>query len=85
MATKEPDYDAMADTADEPTGALALGDDEEESDLDAEFLMHAKEAGLSEPQARAMKLAIERCVELKGSGDYGAEDDEPDADDEAAE
>lgn len=83
MATKEPDYDAMAD---EPMGALALGDEEDTDGegLDDEFLMHAKAAGLSEAQAKSMKLAIERCVELRDMGDYGAEDD-ADADDMADE
>lgn len=81
MASKDPDYDAMAETADEPMGALALGDEEDGdgAGLDEEFLMHAKDAGLTEAQAKSMRLAIERCVELRDQGDYGA--DEPDADD----
>jgi hypothetical protein len=86
MASKEPNYDAMAD---ETETALALTDDAEdetESDLDAEFLMHAKDAGLTEAQAGSLKLAMERCIELKGEGAYTAEDDEDmDLDEEAAE
>ncbi len=83
MASKAPDYDAMAETADD---AMAADEEESEaSDLDAEFLMHAKEAGLSEAQAGALKLAIERCVELKGEGDYLALGEDEEGDEEAAE
>jgi len=83
MASKAPDYDAMAETADD---AMAADDEEtEESDLDPEFLMHAKEAGLTEAQAGALKLAIERCVELKGDGGYLTADEDMEQDEEAAE
>ncbi len=81
MASKAPDYDAMAETVDDEMAE----DDAEASDLDAEFLMHAKEAGLTEAQAGALKLAIERCVELKGSGDYLALGEDEEGDEEAAE
>jgi hypothetical protein len=85
MASKAPDYDAMADDTETD---LALGDDEAaeaESDLDAELLLHAKEAGLTDAQAAAMKLFVERCTELKDenaylgpdeAGDTGEEDEE---------
>lgn len=69
MATA-PNYDVMDLEESEPA-------EEGASDLDAEFLMHAEEAGFTEAQAKALKLAIERCVALGAEGAY-AEDDAED-------
>jgi hypothetical protein len=64
---KEPDFDVMGDLD-------AMTDEAEESDeamgLDAELLEHAKAAGLTEAQAEALKLFVERCHELEGEGEY---------------
>jgi hypothetical protein len=66
-----PDYDAMDDEAE-----TEEVDDEEDADasaLDDELLMHAEAAGLDEAKAAAMKLFVERCVDLKSGGGYAEE------------
>lgn len=76
-----PDYDVMADEpADDSPPDSESGSG---GKLDPELLMHAEAAGLDEAKAEALKLFVERCMELKGEGSYedgaGAEDDtEPD-------
>jgi hypothetical protein len=64
----EPALDEMADT---------------ESEIDAEFAMHAAEAGFDTPEKQmALKAAIERCAALKEDGEY--EEPEAEMDDMAA-
>jgi hypothetical protein len=85
MASKAPDYDAMADDTETD---LALGEDEAaetESDLDSELLLHAKDAGLTDAQAAAMKLFVERCTELKDEDAYLGPDEDTATDEEADE
>lgn len=72
MAMSEPNYDAMdLEMAD-------AGADADPTTLDDELMMHAEAAGLDQAQAEAMKLFVERCVELKGSGSYEEETEELD-------
>jgi hypothetical protein len=78
MAASEPNYDAMDLEAEEVVAPEA-----EAGTLDDEFLMHAEAAGFDAVKAEALKLAIERCVELKSQGSYDVEtEDDEEADEE---
>ena len=60
----------------EDDGAMAPEGEEEplEDDIDAEFAMHAAEAGFDSPEKqKALKMAIERCYAMK---DESAGEDE---------
>ncbi len=64
----------------EPPGAP---DDKGGEELDPEFEMHAKGAGLSAEQAGHLKMAIERCVDLREQNGYsGGHDDQAEEGDE---
>jgi len=64
MAAIDYEQATEEDTAEEET------ETEEATELDDEFAMHAEEAGFTGEKAKALKLAIERCVALKEAGDY---------------
>ena len=52
----------------EDDGAMAPeeGDDMLDEEIDAEFAMHAAEAGFDSPEKqKALKMAIERCYAMK--------------------
>ena len=77
MAASEPNYDAMdLEMAEEEEAAPEAGA------LDDEFLMHAEAAGFDAVKAEALKLAIERGVELKNQGSYDVEMEDEEADEE---
>lgn len=76
MAASEPNYDAMDLEMAEEEAAPETGA------LDDEFLMHAEAAGFDAVKAEALKLAIERCVELKGAGSYDVETEDEEIDEE---
>lgn len=75
MASKAPDYDAMADSPPDSEPAGSAGDDSDGA-LDEELMMHAKDAGLDEAKATALKAFVDRCMELQEQGDYGDEGDD---------
>lgn len=62
-----PDYDMMEEE-EAPESERAEG--ESDGELDEEFLMHAEDAGFSGEKAKALKAAIERCVEMREQGMY---------------
>lgn len=60
-------YDEMTEDS-----AETAADPEESTESDPadddEFMMHAEKAGFSGEKAKALWLAVARCVELTGSG-----------------
>jgi len=73
-------YDEMplGDEMDDDGDTAADEKDEPEA-LDEQFEMHAKDAGFDSPEkAQALKMAIERCVELREQKSYEPEAGEGD-------
>jgi hypothetical protein len=76
-------YDEMSELDDMGDEAAAEGDMGEAEDIDAEFAMHASEAGFDTPEKqKALKAAIERCNALKDEGEYEEPADDADAGDD---
>lgn len=63
---KEPDFENA------PMGDEDMSDD---MGLDEEFEMYAADAGFEGEKAKALKMAIERCMSLQSEGSYD-EDEE---------
>ena len=78
-------YDAMdmgseEETPEEETAEAETGD----AGLDAQFEMHAKDAGMNTPEkVEAFKAAIERCVTLREENMYGEDMGTEEADEDA--
>lgn len=79
-------YDEMPLEGDaDEDGDSAEAEADEPAGLDEQFEMHAKDAGFDSPEkAEALKMAIERCVELREQKMYEPES-EAEAGDEAEE